>query len=52
MTHHNQTKELTTWFLTLVCSNQHVNNLTNQKSLLVANVVLIVVLICLQLLYD
>jgi hypothetical protein len=36
----------------LICVSHHVDNLTNSMSLLVANVVLLNILNCLQLLYD
>jgi hypothetical protein len=36
----------------LICGSQHIDNLTNSMSLLVTDVVLLVILNCLQLLYD
>jgi hypothetical protein len=39
-------------WVSLICGSHHVDNLTNSLSLLVADVVLLVMLNCLQLLYD
>jgi hypothetical protein len=40
-----------TW-VSLICDGHHIDNLTNLMSLLVADVVLLNTLNCLQLLYD